>query len=88
MSDEDTLLTAEDVAMKGQSEVMALRKQEFDDNNDRPTHEAEPVLLTIDVDTALLRRIEEAASASNLSVEEYLGQILDQFVPKEVETTQ
>jgi hypothetical protein len=67
---------------------MALRKQDVDDNDERASQAKEQAQLTIGIDPTLLRRIEKVASEHNLSVDEYLGQILDLIVPKEVSTTE
>ena len=62
MSDEDTLLTAEDVAMKGQSEVMALREIRRHDPEFNPDEPVPPIdcaaarsLLPTDVPTAIVQ---------------------------------
>jgi hypothetical protein len=74
--------------MLRKGETMALRKQDVDDNDEQTAHTREQAQLTIGIDPALLRRIQEVASEHNLSVDEYLGQILDLVVPKETTTTQ
>ena len=67
---------------------MALRKQNFDDRDEQATHTREDAQLIIGIDPALLRRIEKVASELQLSVDEYLGRILDLVVPIETSTTQ
>ena len=67
---------------------MALRKQDFDDNDKQAPHEVEQSQLTIGIDTAVLHRLEEIESEHNLSVEEYLRQILHLIAPGETRRTQ
>jgi hypothetical protein len=48
----------------------------------------EEAQLTIGIDPALLRRIEKVASEHQLSIDEYLGRILDLVIPIETGTAQ
>ena len=60
---------------------MALRKQDIDDQEtDIPMKRSR---LTIDVSPELRRRIKMAAFQNDLSVSEYLGNILEEEVPQE-----
>jgi hypothetical protein len=67
---------------------MAQRKQDFNDDDEQIAHITEQAQLTIGIDPALLRRIEKVASEHQLSVDEYLGRILDLIVPTETSTIQ
>jgi uncharacterized protein (DUF1778 family) len=60
---------------------MALRKQEFDDNDEQSNKTTKRPRITIDVSPELRRRIRVAASQNDLSISEYIGKILDEAVP-------
>lgn len=60
---------------------MALRKQEFDDNEEQPNKTTKRPRITIDVSPELRRRIRVAASQKDMSISEYIGRILDEAVP-------
>jgi len=66
---------------------MALRKQEFDDNEEQSNKSTRP-RITIDVSPELRRRIRVAASQNDLSISQYVGKILDQAVPHETRMNQ
>ena len=68
---------------------MALRKEEFHDNDKQ--QEADTMKrsrITIDISPELRRRIKVAASQRDLSISEYLGKILEENVPEEASITQ
>jgi len=67
---------------------MALRKQHFADDDNQTTSPSKRSRITFDVSPSLRRRIKTAASQQDLSIGEYLGRILDQVVPAEVDTTE
>jgi hypothetical protein len=67
---------------------MGVRKQDVDDNDERTSQTREQAQLTIGIDPTLLRRIEKVASEHQLSVDEYVGHILDLVVPTETSTVQ
>lgn len=64
---------------------MALRKQDFHDDEQHPTKRTR---VTFDVSPQLRRRIKMAADQQDVSIGEYLGRILEQIVPEEVYITQ
>jgi hypothetical protein len=66
---------------------MALRKQEFDDNEEQSSKSKKRPRITIDVTPELRRRIKIAASQNDLSISEYIGKILDEVLPEEVSAT-
>ena len=70
------------------STIMALRKQEFDDNDEQSSKTTKRSRITIDVSPELRRRIKVAASQSDLSISEYLGRILEAAVPEETNAAQ
>jgi predicted metal-dependent RNase len=64
---------------------MALRKEEF--HHDDEQQEAKAMKrsrITIDISPELRRRIKVAASQRDVSISEYLGQILEENVPDEM----
>jgi len=66
---------------------MALRKIDFDDDDEQQeagTGTMKRSRITIDISPELRRRIKMAASQKDLSISEYLGQILERSVPDEV----
>ncbi len=67
---------------------MAVRKQDFDDNDEQSSKTAKRPRITIDVSPELRRRIKIAASQNDQSISEYVGKILDEAVPGEVSTIQ
>jgi hypothetical protein len=67
---------------------MALRKEDFQNNEQRETSTMNRSRITIDISPELRRRIKIAASQNDLSISEYLGRILEQSVPLEVGFTQ
>src|SRR2546425_3428086 len=60
---------------------MAMQQQ-YDDDHTR--HSKKRSRLIIDIVPELRRRIKVAAAQNDLSVQEYVGRILDQAVPPEV----
>ncbi len=68
---------------------MALRKVNFhDDNEQQETNTMKRSRITIDISPELRRRIKVAASRNDLSISEYLGNILEQSVPDEASMRQ
>ena len=67
---------------------MAVRKQDFDDNEKQVGKTTKRPRVTIDVSPELRRRIKMAASQNDQSISEYIGKILDEAVPPEVSTIQ
>ena len=61
---------------------MAIRKQEFDSEDDHIDSSKKRSRITFDVNPELRRRIKLAALQRDLSVGEYLGNILEQAVPQ------
>lgn len=68
---------------------MALRKEDVhDDDEQQETSTMKRSRITIDISPELRRRIKVAASRNDLSISEYLGQILEQSVPDEASMRQ
>ena len=68
---------------------MALRKEDFhDDDEQQETNTMKRSRITIDISPELRRRIKVAASQRDLSISEYLGNILEQSVPDEASMRQ
>ena len=69
---------------------MIAKRQKYDDYDDHAEaeHTKKRVRLTFDVAPDLRRRIKLAAVKNNLTLNEYLGQVLDEVVPVEEEITQ
>lgn len=65
---------------------MAVRKQVFDDDDENAENPKKRSRIAFDVNPALRRRIKMAAARNDLSIGEYLGPILEQFVPDEPAT--
>jgi hypothetical protein len=63
---------------------MALRKEDFDDNEQQEDITMKRSRITIDVSPELRRRIKIAASQNDLSISEYIGRILERSVPNEL----
>ncbi|GAC1568734.1 MAG: hypothetical protein NVS3B14_18960 [Ktedonobacteraceae bacterium] len=64
---------------------MALRKEQIDDNYDEESQAMkERIRITIDISPELRKRIKVAALQKNLSISEYLSNILEQSVPDEI----
>lgn len=64
---------------------MALRKEEIDDTYYEESQTMkERTRITIDVSPELRQRIKVAAFQNNISISEYLGNILEEAVPREV----
>jgi hypothetical protein len=64
---------------------MALRKEEFHhDDEQQETSTMKRSRITIDISPELRRRIKVAASQRDLSISEYLGKILEEHVPEEM----
>ena len=57
---------------------MAIRKQEYDD--DQPKNKTP---ITLHISSRLQGRIKKAVAESDLSVEEYLENVLEQSIPTE-----
>ena len=66
---------------------MAVRKQEFDDEDTHIDNPKKRSRITFDVTPGLRRRIKLAALQNDLSIGEYLGDILDQIIPDEASIT-
>ncbi len=60
---------------------MALRNQEFNDNEERSNKSTKRPRITIDVTPELRRRIKMAALKNDLSISEFIGKILEQSIP-------
>ncbi len=70
---------------------MAIRKQDFHDNNDNDNSDQagnarKRTRITIDVSPEMRLRIKMAALQNDLSVGEYVVRILEQSVPEEAPT--
>ena len=64
---------------------MALRKENFnDDDEQQEANTMKRSRITIDISPELRRRIKVAASQRDLSISEYLGHILEENVPDEI----
>ncbi len=64
---------------------MALRKEDFhDDEEQQENNTMKRSRITIDISPELRRRIKVAASQRDLSISEYLGNILEENVPEEM----
>src|SRR5229473_2257653 len=64
---------------------MATQHDHYNDQANRPKKRSR---LIIDIVPELRRRIKVAAAQNDLSVQEYVGRILDQVVPPEVSSGQ
>jgi hypothetical protein len=65
--------------------IMALRKEEFhDDDEQQEANTMKRSRITIDISPELRRRIKVAASQRDASISEYLGRILEENVPEEM----
>src|ERR1039457_2982131 len=71
---------------------MVAQRQRYDDHDEHSETDADTtkkrVRLTFDVAPDLRRRIKMAAVKKNLTLNEYLGQVLDEVVPVEEEIMQ
>ena len=67
---------------------MALRKEDLDDDDEQRDNAKKRSRITIDLSPELRRRIKMAALQNDLSIGEYVGRILEQNVPTEVNTSQ
>lgn len=65
---------------------MALRKQDFPDNDKQKATKSAHIAFSITPE--LLHRIETAAAQKKLSIDDYLESILDQSIPSDAEATQ
>jgi hypothetical protein len=73
-----------DIKKKEPGESMAVRKQDFQDDDDEQAENARKrTRITIDVSPEMRRRIKMAALQNDLSIGEYVGRILEQIVPEE-----
>ena len=64
---------------------MALRKENFnEDDNQQEANTMKRSRITIDISPELRRRIKVAASQRDTSISEYLGGILEENVPDEI----
>jgi hypothetical protein len=64
---------------------MALRKENFnEDDEQQEANTMKRSRITIDISPELRRRIKVAASQRDLSISEYLGDILEENVPDEI----
>jgi hypothetical protein len=66
---------------------MALRKDDLYDSYNKGKHTMKRPRITIDVSPELRRRIKTAALQNNLSISEYLVNILEEVVPEEKRVT-
>ena len=65
---------------------MALRKEDFhDDDEQQEANTMKRSRITIDISPELRRRIKIAASRNDQSISEYLGNILEEHVPEEMD---
>lgn len=68
---------------------MALRKEEFHHKDEQQeANTMKRSRITIDISPELRRRIKVAASQRDVSISEYLGQILEEHVPDETSILQ
>ena len=67
---------------------MAVRRKDFDDNEEQSSKTTKRPRITIDVSPELRRRIKIAASQNDQSISEYVGKILDEVVPEEANITE
>ncbi len=67
---------------------MALRKEDFAADDEQKDNAKKRSRITIDISPELRRRIKMAALQNDLSIGEYVGRILEQNVPTEVNTSQ
>ena len=67
---------------------MALRKEDLDDDDEQRDNAKKRSRITIDLSPELRRRIKMAALQNDLPIGEYVGRILEQNVPTEVNTSQ
>ena len=68
---------------------MALRKEEFHHKDEQQeANTMKRSRITIDISPELRRRIKVAASQRDVSISEYLGQILEEHVPEEASIRQ
>src|SRR5438874_10263053 len=65
-------------------DIMALRKEDFDYEDSQAETPKKRSRITIDVSPEMRRRIKMAAAQNDLSVGEYVGRILEENVPEEV----
>lgn len=64
---------------------MALRKEEIDETYKEENQAMkERTRITIDISPELRQRIKAAAFQNNISISEYLGDILEDAVPKDI----
>lgn len=63
---------------------MALRKEDIHDDNERQeANTMKRTRITIDISPELRRRIKVAASQRDVSISEFLSQILEEHIPDE-----
>src|SRR5216684_8689831 len=67
---------------------MALREEDLDSNKGQTVHTPKRSRITIDISPELRRRIKMAALQNDLSISEYLSDILEQAVPEETSMTE
>jgi predicted metal-dependent RNase len=67
---------------------MAQRKEDLSHNKHQAAPTTKRSRITIDVSPELRRRIKLAALQHDLSISEYVGDILEEVVPKEASTAQ
>ena len=67
---------------------MALRKEDFDNDEQQEDNPMKRSRITIDVSPELRRRIKIAASQNDLSISEYIGRILERSVPNELSSVE
>jgi predicted DNA binding CopG/RHH family protein len=73
---------------RGVQIIMALRKEDFHNDEQGEANTMKRSRITIDISPELRRRIKVAASQRDMSISEYLGRILEQSVPLELGFTQ
>ncbi len=67
---------------------MVVRKQEFDEHDNKNQQHMKRSRITFDVSPELRRRIKVAAAKHNSSIGEYLGHIIEQAIPAETNETE
>jgi DNA polymerase elongation subunit (family B) len=68
--------------------IMALRKQDIDNDDYQEVQTMKRSRITIDVSPELRKRIKLAAAQNEMSISEYLGRILEENVPDEASIRQ
>jgi len=63
--------------------IIALRKEQIDDNYDEESQTMKRTRITIDISPELRQRVKLAAFQNDVSISEYIGRILEDVVPRE-----